>query len=66
MNAGDSRSYRPSEIESTWQARRAADRISEIDVERVARDRKMPEVELQGGDRRMADRISFPRRNVSG
>ena len=40
MNARGKGSYEPSEIESTWQARWASDQISEIDVERVARDRK--------------------------
>jgi leucyl-tRNA synthetase len=34
------RRFRPSEIEPTWQARWATDRLSEIDVERVAHDRK--------------------------
>jgi len=33
-------SYIPSEIEPAWQARWAEDRLSEIDVERAARDRK--------------------------
>jgi leucyl-tRNA synthetase len=40
MNAGEDGRYKPSEIEPTWQARWAMDRLSEIDVERAARDRK--------------------------
>src|SRR6266705_2399230 len=39
MNAADGR-YRASEVEPAWQARWAIDRLSEIDVGRVARDRK--------------------------
>jgi leucyl-tRNA synthetase len=40
MHAAEDRRYKPSEIEPTWRARWATDRLSEIDVERVARDRK--------------------------
>jgi leucyl-tRNA synthetase len=40
MNAADDERYKPSEIEPTWQARWTVDRLSEIDVARVARDRK--------------------------
>jgi leucyl-tRNA synthetase len=40
MNAPEERRYKPSQIETTWQARWATDRLSEIDVERVAGDRK--------------------------
>ena len=40
MNAAEDERYKPSEIEPTWQARWAVDRLSEIDVARVARDRK--------------------------
>src|SRR5437667_8880442 len=39
MNAADGR-YRASEVEPAWQARWATDRLSEIDVDRAARDRK--------------------------
>jgi len=34
------RRFRPSEIEPTWQARWATDRLFEVDVEGVAGDRK--------------------------
>jgi leucyl-tRNA synthetase len=40
MNAAEEQRYKPSEIELAWQASWAASRLSEIDVERVARDRK--------------------------
>jgi leucyl-tRNA synthetase len=40
MKSAEDRSYKPSEIEPAWQARWATDRLSEVDVERVAPDRK--------------------------